>query len=287
MRLPKFEYLSPQTVQEACALLSQHGDKARILAGGTDLLNVMKERIIKPEYVIGLRGITDLDYIEADADGVRIGALTTLATLGNASVIKEKFPCLAEVPGKMATVQIRNMGTLGGNLCNAAPSADTAPILICLGAQAKIVGTNGDRVVALEDFFTGPGETVLGDGEILAEIKVPNQAANTAGAYLKMSRVAVDLAIVGVAAVITLDGGACRDIKIALGAVAPTPIRAKKAEALLKGKKIDEDLIVEAGEIAAGEASPIDDVRGSAFYRTEIVKVFTKRAIRQALEQAK
>jgi len=289
MRLPRFEYLNPRTIQEACSLLSQHGDKAKILAGGTDLLNVMKERIITPEYVIGLRGISDLDYIEADSDGVRIGALTTITALGKSSVIREKFPCLADVPGKMATVQIRNMGTIGGNLCNAAPSADTAPILICLGAQAKIVGPKGERVVALEEFFTGPGETVLGDGEILTEIQVPNQPAKTAGAYFKMSRVAVDLAIVGVAAVVTLDGkgGSCSDIKIVLGAVAPTPIRAKKAEGLIKGKKIEEDLIEEAGRIASEEASPIDDVRGSAFYRTEMVNVLTKRAIRQALDQAK
>lgn len=288
MRLPRFEYLNPKTVQEACALLSEHGDKAKVMAGGTDLLNVMKEKLITPQYVIGLRGVSDLDYIEADSDGIRIGALTTLTTLGKSSDVQEKFPCLAEVPGKMATVQIRNMGTLGGNLCNAAPSADTAPILICLGATVKIVGPKGERVVALEEFFTGPGETVLGDGEILAEIQVPNQPANTAGAYFKMSRVAVDLAIVGVAAVVTLGGkgGTCSDIKIALGAVAPTPIRAKKAEGLIKGKKIDEALIEQAGKIASEEASPIDDVRGSAFYRTEIVNVFTKRAIRQALEQA-
>jgi carbon-monoxide dehydrogenase medium subunit len=142
-------------------------------------------------------------------------------------------------------------------------------------------------MVALEDFFTGPGETVLGDGEILAEILVPNQPANTAGAYLKMSRIAVDLAIVGVGTVITMDGGTCSDIKITLGAVAPTPIRAKKAEALIKGKKIEDGLIEEAGKTAAEEATPIDDVRGSAFYRTEMVKVLTKRAIRQALDQAK
>jgi len=288
MRLPRFEYLSPQTVKEACSLLLQHGDKAKVMAGGTDVLNVMKERIIKPEYVIGLRAISDLDYIEADADGIRIGAMTTLTSLGNSKIVREKFPCLAEVPGKMATVQIRNMGTLGGNLCNAAPSADTAPILICLGARAKIVSADSERVVALEDFFTGPGETVLKDGEILAEIQVTGQPANTGGAYFKMSRVAVDLAIVGVAAVVTLDGkgGSCSDIKIALGAVAPTPIRAKKAEASIKGKTIDEALIEQAGKIASEEASPIDDVRGSAYYRTEIVNVFTKRAIRKALEQA-
>ena len=287
MRLPKFEYLSPQTVQEACSLLAQHGDKAKVLAGGTDLMNVMKERVITPEYVIGLRNISDLDYIEADADGIRIGALTTLTSLGNSSIVKEKFPCLAEVPGKMATVQIRNMGTVGGNLCNAAPSADTAPILICLGAQAKIAGPNGERVVALEDFFSGPGQTVLEDGEILTEIQVPNQPSNTAGAYFKMSRVAVDLAIVGVGAVITADGDTCSDIKITLGAVAPTPIRAKNTEALIKGKKIEDSLIEEAGKTAAEEATPIDDVRGSAFYRTEMVNVLTKRAIRLALDQAK
>lgn len=287
MRLPKFEYLSPQTVQEACSLLAQHGDKAKVLAGGTDLMNVMKERVITPEYVIGLRNISDLDYIEADADVIRIGALTTLTSLGNSTIVKEKFPCLAEVPGKMATVQIRNMGTVGGNLCNAAPSADTAPILICLGAQARIAGPNGERLVALEDFFTGPGQTVLGNGEILVEIQVPNPPANTTGAYFKMSRVAVDLAIVGVGTVITMDGGTCSDIKIALGAVAPTPIRAKKSEALIKGKKIKDGLIEEAGKTAAEEATPIDDVRGSAFYRTEMVNVLTKRAIRQALDQAK
>jgi aerobic carbon-monoxide dehydrogenase medium subunit len=287
MRLPKFEYLAPKTVQEACSLLSQHGDKAKVKAGGTDVLNVMKERKITPQYLIGISGLSDLDYIKADADGIKIGALTTLTSLGNSSVIKEKLPCLAEVPPRMATVQIRNMGTLGGNLCNAAPSADTAPILICLGAKAKIAGSNGERVVALEDFFTGPGKTVLGNGELLVEIQVPNQPANTAGAYFKMSRVAVDLAVVGVGVVVTRDGDSCKDIKITLGAVAPTPIRAKKAEALVKGKKIDDALLEQAGKIASEEATPIDDVRGSAFYRTEIVKVYTKRAIKQAMEQAK
>jgi carbon-monoxide dehydrogenase medium subunit len=287
MRLPRFEYLSPNTVQEACSLLAQHGDKAKLVAGGTDVLNQMKQRVLTPEYVIGIRAITDLDYIKEDSDGIKIGALTTLATLLKSSLIQEKLPCLAEVPTKMATVQVRNMGTMVGNLCNAAPSADAAPILICLGAQAKITGPDGDRVVALEDFFTGPGQTVLGAGEILTEIQVPNQPANTGGSYFKMSRVSVDLALVGVGVVLTMDGDTCKDIKIALGAVAPTPIRAKKAEESIKGKKIDESLIEEAGKIASGEATPIDDVRASAFYRTEILNVYTKRAIRQALEQAK
>ncbi len=287
MRLPEFKYLSPETVQEACSLLAQHGDKAKVLAGGTDVMNVMKDRVISPEFVVGLRGITDLDYINDDSDGIKIGALTTLATLMKSSVIKEKLPSLAEVPTKMATTQIRNMGTVVGNICNAAPSADMAPILICMGAQAKITGPDGDRVVALEDFFTGPGQTVLGAGEIMTEIQVPNQPTNSAGAYFKLSRVSVDLAVVGVGVVLAMDGDTCKDIKITLASVAPKPIRAPKAEASIKGKKIDEALIEEAGKIASGEATPIDDVRGSAFYRTEIVNVFTKRAIRHALEQAK
>ena len=287
MRLPKFEYLSPNTVQEACSLLSQYGDKAKLLAGGTDVMNQMKARVIKPEYVVGLRAITDLDYINADADGIKIGALTSLTTLMKSSLVQEKLPSLAEVPTKMATTQIRNMGTVCGNLCNAAPSADMAPILICMGAQAKITGPDGDRVVALEDFFTGPGQTVLGAGEIMTEIQVPNQPANSAGTYFKLSRVSVDLAVVGVGVVLTMDGDICKDIKITLASVAPKPIRAPKAEDSIKGKKIDEALIEEAGKIASGEATPIDDVRGSAFYRTEIVNVFTKRAIRQALERAK
>ena len=166
-------------------------------------------------------------------------------------------------------------------------AADMAPILICMGAQAKITGPDGDRVVALEDFFTGPGQTVLGAGEIMTEIQVPNQPANSGGAYFKLSRVSVDLAVVGVGVVLTMDGDTCKDIKITLASVAPKPIRAPKAEDSIKGKKIDEALIEEAGKITSGEATPIDDVRGSAFYRTEIVNVFTKRAIRQALERAK
>ncbi|MGD9034124.1 MAG: xanthine dehydrogenase family protein subunit M [Desulfobacteraceae bacterium] len=289
MRLPKFEYLDPKTIEEACSLLSQHGDKARLIAGGTDLLIIMKHKEVTPEYLVGLKGIPNLDSIDADADGVRIGALATLRSIGDSAVVRERFPFLADIAGKMATHQIRNMGTIGGNICNAAPSADTAPSLICLGAKAKLVGPKKERIVAVEEFFTGPGETVLKAGEILTEIQVPNQPAHTGGAYLRLTRLSIDLAVVGVAALVTLEGkgGSCKEARIALGAVAPTPIRAKKAEGVITGKKIEDSLIEEAARIASAEARPITDVRGSAPYRTDIVRVLTKRAIGQALEQAK
>lgn len=289
MRLPKFEYLDPKTIEEACSLLSQHGDKARLIAGGTDLLIIMKHKEVTPEYLVGLKGIPNLDSIDADAEGVRIGALATLRSIGDSAVVRERFPFLADIAGKMATHQIRNMGTIGGNICNAAPSADTAPSLICLGAKAKLVGPKKERIVAVEEFFTGPGETVLKAGEILTEIQVPNQPAHTGGAYLRLTRLSVDLAVVGVAALVTLEGkgGLCKEARIALGAVAPTPIRAKKAEGVITGKKIEDGLIEEAAQIASEEARPITDVRGSAPYRTDIVRVLTKRAIGQALEQAK
>jgi len=289
MRLPKFEYLDPKTIEEACSLLSQHGDKARLIAGGTDLLIIMKHKEVTPEYLVGLKGIPNLDSIDADAEGVRIGALATLRSIGDSAVVRERFPFLADIAGKMATHQIRNMGTIGGNICNAAPSADTAPSLICLGAKAKLVGPKKERIVAVEEFFTGPGETVLKAGEILTEIQVPNQPAHTGGAYLRLTRLSVDLAVVGVAALVTLQGkgGLCKEARIALGAVAPTPIRAKKAEGVITGKKIENGLIEEAAQIASEEARPITDVRGSAPYRTDIVRVLTKRAIGQALEQAK
>lgn len=289
MRLPKFEYLDPKTIEEACSLLSQHGDKARLIAGGTDLLIIMKHKEVTPEYLVGLKGIPNLDSIDADAEGVRIGALATLRSIGDSAVVRERFPFLADIAGKMATHQIRNMGTIGGNICNAAPSADTAPSLICLGAKAKLVGPKKERIVAVEEFFTGPGETLLKAGEILTEIQVPNQPAHTGGAYLRLTRLSVDLAVVGVAALVTLQGkgGLCKEARIALGAVAPTPIRAKKAEGVITGKKIENGLIEEAAQIASEEARPITDVRGSAPYRTDIVRVLTKRAIGQALEQAK
>lgn len=289
MRLPRFEYLKPCTIEEACSLLAQHNGKAKILAGGTDLLVKMKERKLKPQYLIGLKGIPALDCLEYhEATGLRIGALTTLGTVARSLLVQEKYPILASAISKMATAQIRNLATVGGNLCNAAPSADTAPPLICLGAKVKLASQKGDRTIALEDFFQGPGLPILRAGEILTEIQVPHPPPHSAGVYQKLSRTAVDLAIVGVAAFIRVDARkkSCAEARIALGAVAPTPIRAKEAEAILQGKKINKSLIEQAAQLAAGASCCISDVRASAAYRTEMVRVLTRRAIEQAWEQA-
>lgn len=281
----RFDYLEPSSVQEAISLLSRHDGKARIIAGGTDLLVQIRSKKIQAEYVVDVGNLAGLDYIDYDArGGLKIGALTTVRTVEKSPVLRETCPVLSQAAGQLASRAIRNVATIGGNLCNAAPSAENAPGLIALGAQVKIVGPDGERVVLLEDFFLGPGKTVLKTGELLTEIQVPPLASNTTGAYLKHSiRGSIDLAIVGVAAVVTMENDVCRDVKIVLGAVAPTPLRARAAEEVLRGKRIDSALIDKASAVASGEALPISDVRGSAEYRREMVKVFTRRAVSEAV----
>lgn len=283
--LPRFDHLEPKTVEEACSLLSKYKGKAKVIAGGTDLLPAMRNREVTPAYIINVRSIPNLDYIHyTDAEGLKIGALATLYDIESSPIIREKFPMVADAASKIGTPQVRNMGTIGGNLCNAAPSADTAPPLIGLEAKAKINGPNGERVIALEEFFIGPGENALQADEILTEIQIPNPPPHTRGVYLKLpARTMVDLAVVGVAVVVTLDDKerSSVDAKIVLGAVAPTPVRARQAEDIIKSKAISRELIEKAAEAAAGEAKPISDLRGSASYRKEMVNTLTKRAIRQ------
>ena len=279
----RFNYLEPATIEEAIALLSQYDGKARVIAGGTDLLVQIRNKAIKPEHVIDIGYIPGLDYVNYDEkQGLRIGALATIRALEKSDKLRRRYPVISQSAGELGSAAIRNVATIGGNLCNAAPSADAAPALIGLSAQARITGPGGERVVSLEDFFTGPGETVLRTGELLVEIQVPVPSPDMRGVYLKHGRSAVDLATVGVAVIMVLEsGGVCRDIKIVLGAVAPTPMRAKKAEEVLRGKKVESALIEKAAQAASAEAQPITDVRASAGYRREMIKVFTRRAIEQ------
>lgn len=279
----RFEYLEPASIEEAVSLLGRYDDEARVIAGGTDLLVQIKDKSVRPEYVVDIGYIAGLDYISYDEkQGLRIGALSTIRALEKSNKISQTYPVISQAAGLLGSVAIRNVATIGGNLCNAAPSADTAPALIGLSARANIVGTGGGRVVPLEEFFTGPSETVIKRGELLVEVQVPVPPPETKGVYLKLSRTAVDLATVGVAVIVTLgNGGTCKDIKIVLGAVAPTPMRAKRAEEILRGKRVDEALIEEASRVASGEAQPITDVRASAEYRREMVKVLTRRALKQ------
>ncbi len=286
MALPT--YFSPNSVEEAISLLSKYGDEARVISGGTDLLVQMKRNILLPDYLISVSNIRDLDYIKYDqTKGLRIGALTTIGYVANSPLVQGKFGVLAQGAALLGTPIIKNQGTIGGNLCNAAPSADIAPPLIVLGAQAKIAGIDGEKTVPVEDFFAGPGATVLKHHQLLVEIQIPNPRPHSGGSYIKQTRgKGADLAVVGVAAFVVMDRDTIGDVKIALGAVAPTPVRAKKAEAILKGLRLDDKLLSESGQAASYESKPIDDVRSSADYRRKLVAVLTKRAVVQAVQQA-
>lgn len=280
----RFEYLQPSTVDECMDLLGKYQKDAKIIAGGTDLMLKARARMVSPDYVVDVTGIPSLCQIADDGDGgVRIGAAATVRDVSASALVRERFPLLADAAGLIGSVGIRNVATIGGNVCNASPSAECSPALLCLSATAKIVGPKGERVVPFDKFFVGPGASVLEPDELLLEIHVPASKPGTKGAYLKNSpRGSIDLAIVGVAAVGTFapQDGACLDIKLALGAVAATPIRAKNAEKVLQGKVLDDGLIATAAQAAADGARPITDVRASAEYRQEMVRVFTQRALK-------
>jgi carbon-monoxide dehydrogenase medium subunit len=268
-------------------LLSQHSnDSTAIVAGGTDVIVMMKNQMLKPTCMVAIDDIKSLKYINQDADGLKVGALTTMTDIANSPIVNEKFKMLSDAAEVMGSPQVRNTATIVGNLSRACPSADTAIPLLALGANLKVVSVDGEKLVSLDDFFIGPGETVLENTDLITEIQVPNPAPNASGTYLRIaSRTALAIAIVGVAAVITYDSQKSQVIeaKIVLGAVAPTPIRATKAEEMLKGQTVDEKLIEEAAKASAEEAKPISDVRGSAAYRKEMVRVLTANALKQTI----
>jgi CO/xanthine dehydrogenase FAD-binding subunit len=289
-KLREFEYREPSALAEAISILSQYGKNAKVLAGGTDLLVNMKERGWEPQCLVNLKTIPGLSYIRFDEkEGLRIGALTTVREVETSSLIQEKFPCLHEGAKSLGSVQIRNRATLGGNLCNASPAADHAPPLLVLNARVKLVGPKGERVVALEKFFVGPGMSIL-QNEILTEVIVPASSEQVQGVYLTICRrEAVDLAQVGVAIAVRTEGKGKRwkDVRIALGAVAPTPVRAYETERLLEGREIQKSVIDEAVKKSAEEASPITDLRASEWYRCEMVKVLVERALEQIAGQVR
>ena len=285
-RLPKFEYLSPETIDEALALIARYRKKAKLMAGGTDLVPKLKRRTIPvPEYIIDLKKIPSLDYINyKKGRGLKIGALATINDIAKSALIREKFPILFQAAESMASPQVRHRGTIAGNICNAVPSADTAPALLALEASTKLLSKKGERIVKLADFFKGPSETVIKPDEMLVEIEIPDLPAGSLGKYSKLSpRRAMDLAVVGVAVVILLNNGLISDIRIALGAVSPTPLRVSAAEEILLEKKPDAKLIEQAADIAATCCVPITDHRASAEYRADMVRVLTKRALNDLL----
>jgi carbon-monoxide dehydrogenase medium subunit len=285
-RTEPLEMYQPTSLTEASRLLKDNGPGGRFLAGGTDLVIAMKEKGLVPKFVVDLKRIAGLAGIRENGDGtISLGALTTMREIEVSPLIRKKYPFLAQSAAEVGSIQIRNRATVGGNMANATPSADVAPALIALGATAKIVGASGERAVPLEGFFRGPGQTVMSSDEILTEITIPKTAAQLVGEYIKFSpREMMDLAYVGVAVAYNLSkkDKQCTGVKIVLGAVAPTPIRAKKAEAALEGQPLTEALAEKAGAAAAAESKPISDVRSSADYRRAMVGAMTKRAILNA-----
>jgi aerobic carbon-monoxide dehydrogenase medium subunit len=282
----RFEYLEPESIEETLTMLSRCYMKSKIVAGGTDLMLQIRNRAIKPEYVVDITRIPGLDRMTFDdQQGLRLGALTTIRALETSVELQSKYPIISQAAGQLGSVAIRNVATVGGNICNALPSAEMSQALLALSARLRIVGPGGERTLPLEDFFTGVGKTLLQPDELLLEIFVPPMAPYTSGRYIKHSpRGPIDLAIVNVTVLITMDPEKkiCKDANIVLGAVAPTPVRARKAEDILKGRSIDGALTDRAAQAASEEAHPRHgSIRGSVEYKREMVRVLTGRAIRE------
>lgn len=284
-----FEYRAPRTLEEALAILGEHGDEARIIAGGTALVTMMRQRLVRPTWVVSLRDVQGLDRIEAANGAVRLGAMVTHRAAEISPLVRERLPVLCETFRRVATIRIRHMATLGGALAHADPNQDPPVTLMALGARVEIRGPGSRREMPLEDFFRDYYETALAPGEVVAGVVVPVLSAASAAAFLKfLPRTADDYATVAVAATVTLegDGERCREARIALGAVGVTPLRGRAAEALLVGERLSERLLRAVGEAAKGEVDPLGDHRGSATYKREMTAVMVGRALTQAWEAA-
>ena len=292
MTLPNFDYTVANSLEEASNTISQQGGRAVLMAGGTDVILLLKEDALKDvDTVVDIKNIPDMDQLDfVEGEGLHVGALTKLFTIQTSKLVSDNMPAVADAAHYVASAQIRRKGTLVGNICNASPSADTAPILLAMNAKVKTHSTAGGREIPIDEFFTGVKKTCIEKekGEIVTEVLIPELKSGEGSAYFKHSvRKAMDLAIIGVAAWIKMDGKKVGDCRIAMGGVGITPLRAYQAEELLKGKEITDELLEEAGAAASKECSPISDVRASAEYRQDMVRVYTKRAVKKALETMK
>jgi carbon-monoxide dehydrogenase medium subunit len=288
--IKEFTHYAPKTLKEALAILDKLGDDYKIICGGQSLLIMMRQGIVQPDNVVNIKGIEELSYIKYDSNkALKIGALTTHRKIEKSPEIMKSHPILCQMERKLATVQTRNWGTIGGNLSHADPAGDPAPVLSALKATLTLTSSHGERNVPVDEFYRDYFDADLQHGELLTEITVPPVPANSGTAYTKFTLIENEMATTAVAVSIELASkdGPCKDCRIVMGAAAPIPKRAKKAEDLLRGKKITEALLKEAGEIAAGEAEPLSDIHASEEYRRELVKVLTKRVGAEALAKAK
>lgn len=284
-----FEYVAPRTLPEAVALLADKGDKARILAGGTDLLVQIREGRREPDWLVDIKHIPEVNSLKYDpAQGLEIGSAVPCYRIYEHPELGKIYPGLIDAVSLIGGVQIQGRASLGGNLCNASPAADTVPALIAAEAVCVIVGPGGRREVPVETFCTGPGRTVLQPGEMLLNLRLPPPRPHTGSAYLRfIPRNEMDIAVVGAGVSVTLDGSRCSAARIGLGAVAPTPLLVAEAGAALIGTELTEADLNKAASLARAAARPISDMRGEAEYRRHLVGVLVQRALRQALERAK
>jgi len=283
-----FTYLKPGTLQEALSMLSEHKDECKIICGGQSLLIVMRQGLLVTDYLLDIKGLKELSYITFDEkEGFKIGATTTHRMIETSNLVKQRCPVLVAVEKRLASIQVRNWGTIAGNLAHGDSSGDLAPTLIALDAKIKLASSKGSRIVPLEKFYTGLFETALEKDELVVEVQIPPLRPRTAAAYKKFNLIENDQAIVGVAAAVTVEnGGACKEARVVLSNAGVTPIRAKSAEMVLIGKKPAGTLLIKAGEAASSDAEPVSDIHASEEYRRHLVKVLTKRMIKQAWDQA-
>ena len=282
-----FTYLKPGNVKEALTMLSDHVDECKIVCGGQSVLIPMRQGLLVTEYVIGIKGLTELDYIKYDdKEGLKIGATTTHRSIEKSDTIKKKYPVLVEMEDRLASIQTRNWGTIGGNLAHADAAGDPAPVLISLGAKVKLASAKGERTMSLEEFYTDLFETAMEHDEMIVEIQVPPMPANTGAAYEKFNLLKNDQGICAVAALVTMDKDTCKNARIVLGNMGVTPVSAKSADKVLIGKKMSDKLCAEAGEAAAGDSDPVSDIHASEDFRRHLIRVLTKRMVKHAWEQA-
>ena len=282
-----FDYCGPETVADAAALLAQHNGRARLIAGGTDLLVQMKIERLAPAAVISLNRIPGLDRIVVQEQTLRIGARASILSIERHPLVRSHFQALAEACANFSSTQVQTMGTIGGNLGNASPAADSAPSLLAFGATLVLAGPQGERRLPLAEFFLGPGKAALQPGELITAVTLPQPQPGTGSAFVKVSRVTNDIAKANCAVVLVRGaGGRILDCRLAFGSVAPTPIRARRTESLLIGQLWSEALAAAAAEAAAAEVTPIDDVRSTAVYRREAVRVMAGDGLRWAWQRA-
>lgn len=289
MLLPRFDFHAPDSLQEALEILAAHEDRAKVIAGGTDLMVNMKNKVVRPEHLVSLARIDSLSALTGQNGSVCIGAAVTVDELARSETVCGTISALADGARALGTPLIRNRATIGGNIGSARPAADLPPALMAYGASVVLMGSGTERVVPLERLFKGPGLTNLAPGECITEIRVPKPPDGAGAGYINLGvRKSQDCNIVNVASYLCLDGdGSIADARIVMGSVGPTPLRAPSAEALLKGEQPDEALFARAGESAAGDSTPILDFRGSAQYRRDMVAVLTKRTLALALKEAR